>query len=347
MSDQLSPLPLPKTLLHYICFICLVGWGASAIAVASQVGTMAPWLEWARELASQFFFGLLAFGFFYIQFVAVERFAARELNFTFGHIQVLGGLALFLVGIVRDAAALILNAPQFGSNGLGSTLLFYICVLGEGMLLANVVVTYALPQGVAAARPAALVAVPAPWPRATTADLQKVAAQFDWSNSPAVLFAIAAAFFFVAGVVLVSAVNTRVPVLKAGAISYVSPGYLWMPLAIPFAIFAVIYWLIEIFKGWTFDHPLRAFIWPARFSPCSNRSASIGRGRSQPRTFTSRCPRSAISSESSRFSPWPPARSSGTSSSVPAERHRRRGQFAQPKNLLPKRITPFLPATCC
>ena len=158
MSDQLSPLPLPKTLLHYICFICLVGWGASAIAVASHVGTMAPWLEWARELASQFFFGLLAFGFFYIQFVAVERFAARELNFTFGHIQVLGGLALFLVGIVRDAAALILNAPQFGSNGLGSTLLFYICVLGEGMLLANVVVTYALPQGVAAARPAALVA---------------------------------------------------------------------------------------------------------------------------------------------------------------------------------------------
>ncbi|MGA8014216.1 MAG: hypothetical protein WB949_17425 [Candidatus Acidiferrales bacterium] len=253
MSDQLPPLPPPKTLLHYICFICLVGWGASAIAVASHVGTAAPWLDWARELASQFFFGLLAFGFFYIQFVAVERFAAGELNFTFGHIQVLGGLALFLVGIVRDAAALILNTPQFGSNGLGSTLLFYICVLGEGMFLANVVVTYALPQGVAAARPAALVARPAPQTRAMPADLQKVAAQFDWSNSPAVLFAIAAAFFFVVGVVLVSAVNTRVPVLKAGAISYVSPGYLWMPLAIPFAIFAVIYWLIEIFTGWTFD----------------------------------------------------------------------------------------------
>ncbi len=253
MSEQLPPLPPPKILLHYICFFCLVGWGASAIAVASHVGTMAPWLMWARELASQFFFGLLAFGFFYIQFVAVERFAARELNFTFGHIQVIGGLALFLVGIVRDVAALILNAPQFGSNGLGSTLLFYICVLGEGMFLANVVVTYALPQGLAAVRPAALVAGLPPRTRAMPTDLKKVAEQFDWSNSPAVLFAIAGAFFFVAGVALVSAVNTRVPVLKDGAISYVSPGYLWMPLAIPFAIFAVIYWLIEIFTGWTFD----------------------------------------------------------------------------------------------
>ncbi len=253
MYDQLPPLPPPKTLLHYICFICLVGWGASAILVASHVGTPAPWLEWARELAFQFFFGLLAFGFFYIQYVAVERFAARELNLTLGHIQVLGGLVLFLVGIVRDLAALILNAPQFGSSGLGSTLLFYICVLGEGTFLANVVVTYALPQGLAAARPAAPVARPAPQTRAMPADLQKVAEQFDWSNSPAVLFAIAAAFFFVAGVVLVSAVSTRVPILKDGAISYVSPGYLWMPLAIPFAIFAVIYWLVEIFTGRTFD----------------------------------------------------------------------------------------------
>jgi hypothetical protein len=253
MSDQLPPLPPPKILLHYICFFWLVGWGASAIVIASHVGTPAPWLEWARALASQFFFGLLAFGFFYIQYVAVERVVGRELNLAFAHIQVLGGLALFLVGIVRDAAALILNAPQFGSSGLDSTLLFYICVLGEGMFLANVVVTYALPQGLATARPTPPVVRPAPQTRAVTSDLQKVAAQFDWSNSPAVLFAIAGAFFFVVGVVLVSVASTRVPILRDGAISYVSPGYLWIPLAIPFAAFAVVYWLIEIFTGRTFD----------------------------------------------------------------------------------------------
>jgi hypothetical protein len=253
MPDQLPPLPPPKSLLHYMCFFCLVGWGVSAIVLASHVGTMAPWFEWVRELASQFFFGLLAFGFFYIQYAVVERVAGHELNLAFGHIQVLGCLALFLVGIVRDAAALILNAAQFGSSGLDSTLLFYICVLGEGMFLANVVVTYALPQGLATARPAAPAARPAPQTRAMPGDLRKVAAQFDWSNSPAVLFAIAGAFFFVAGVVLVLAVNTRLPILKDGAIASVSSGYLWMPLAIPFAIFAVIYWLIDIFTGRTFD----------------------------------------------------------------------------------------------
>ena len=47
---DLSALPPPKKLLHYVCFFCLVGWGVSATVVASHVGTQAGWFEWTRQL---------------------------------------------------------------------------------------------------------------------------------------------------------------------------------------------------------------------------------------------------------------------------------------------------------
>lgn len=180
MFFEKIPLP-PKKLLHYVCFFCLVAWGISATVVASHVGSMAAWFEWTRQLAMLSFFGLLTFGFFYIEWVAVERVAGRELNENLGHI-----------------------------------------------------------------RPA----VPS---RAPSTTPQKIAATFDWSSSPTVIFSVAAAFFVLAGIFLIVKSPARMPLMKDGALTYVSPGYLWLPLAIPFGVFAVIYWLIEIFTGHTFD----------------------------------------------------------------------------------------------
>ncbi len=248
------PLP-PKKLLHYVCFFCLVAWGISATVVASHVGSMAAWFEWTRQLAMLSFFGLLTFGFFYIEWVAVERVAGRELNRDIGHLQVAGGAALLLVAYIVDVAALISNDSQFfGLSGLGDNLLTYIAILGEGVFVANVVMTYALAKGsVAAARPVIPISRPVVPSRAPSSTPQKIAATFDWSSSPTVIFGVAAAFFILAGIFLIVKSPARMPFMNDGALTYVSPGYLWLPLAMPFAVFAVIYWLIEIFTGRTFD----------------------------------------------------------------------------------------------
>jgi hypothetical protein len=259
MFNQTPDLPPTKKLLHYVCFFCLVGWGASAAVVASHVDSMAPWFEWTRQLAMLCFFALLTFGFFYIEYVAVERLAGRELNETLGHLQAAGGTALLLAGVVIDVAALISNDSQFfGLNGVGDTLLALIAILGEGVFLANIVVTYVLANQTAApAQQVILISRPAPpaKPPAGTpiGTAQKIAERFDWSSSPTVIFGTAAAFFVLAGIFLIVKSPARMPLERNGALTYVSPGYLWLPLAIPFAVFAVIYWLIEIFTARTFD----------------------------------------------------------------------------------------------
>jgi hypothetical protein len=257
MFNQVPDLPPTKNLLHYVCFFCLVSWGASAAVVASHVGSMAPWFEWTRQLAMVCFFALLIFGFFYIEYVAVEHLADCALNEKLGHLQVAGGAALLLAGVVIDVAALISNDSQFlGLNGVSDTLLALIAILGEGVFLANVVMTYVLAnraagpgqQVIPISRPAA-----ARQARAPIGAVQKIAERFDWSSSPAVIFGAAAAFFVLAGVFLIVKSPARMPLIRDGGLTYVSPGYLWLPLAIPFAAFAVIYWLVEIFTGRTFD----------------------------------------------------------------------------------------------
>lgn len=255
MFAKIQDFPPPKKLLHYVCFFCLVTWGASAVAIASHVGSLAGWFESTRQLALFSFFGLLTFGFFYIQFAAVERVIGRELNETLGHLQVTGSALLFLLGVVVDLAALLSNNPQISGMGLADNILVVICVLGEGMFLVNVVTTYVLARDAGASgRPVIPISRPAAPPtRAPIAAAQKVAARFDWSSSPALIFGVAAAFFLLAGIFLIEKSPARMPLMKDGALAYVSPGYLWIPLAIPFAVFAVAYWLIEIFTGWTFD----------------------------------------------------------------------------------------------
>jgi hypothetical protein len=258
MFNQVPDLPPTKKLLHYICFLCLVSWGASAAVVASHVGSNAPWFEWTRQLAMLCFFALLIFGFFYIEYVAVERLADCALNEKLGHLQIAGGAALLLAGIVIDVAALVSNDSQFlGLNGVGDTLLALIAILGEGVFLVNVVMTYVLAnEAVAPGRQVIPISRPAPAARPPGVPMgaaQKIAERFDWSRSPTVIFGAAAAFFVLAGIFLIVKSPARMPLIWDGGLTYVSPGYLWLPLAIPFAAFAVIYWLVEICTGRTFD----------------------------------------------------------------------------------------------
>ncbi|HXT86211.1 MAG TPA: hypothetical protein VN745_04230 [Verrucomicrobiae bacterium] len=65
-------------------------------------------------------------------------------------------------------------------------------------------------------------------------------------DSPVAVFGSGAAFFVVMGMIFafVSPLVTRMPVLWNGRIIFVAAGYLWMPLAAPFAVFAAAYWLL-------------------------------------------------------------------------------------------------------
>jgi hypothetical protein len=253
MFSQPLPLPPPKKLLHYVCFFCLVGWGISATVVASHAGSVAAWFEWTRQLALLCFFALLAFGFFYIEYVAVEQLAECELNEFLGHLQVSGGAILLLVGVVVDISAMITNDPNFVSSGFGDKLLALICILGEGAFIANVVMTFALANRNTRARPVISISRKVAPPGTPAAKAREIAAQFDWSSSPAVIFGIAAAFFLLAGILLIVKSPARMPLAQNGALTYVSPGYLWLPLALPFGFFALVYRFIEIFTGRTFD----------------------------------------------------------------------------------------------
>ena len=87
------------------------------------------------------------------------------------------------------------------------------------------------------------------------ADVDKPAPTFGWPRSPIKLFGITAAFFLVVGIIfMVSGLfNAQMPVLRNGTVTRVSAGYLWLPVALPFAAFALIYAWLELALQRVFD----------------------------------------------------------------------------------------------
>lgn len=70
----------------------------------------------------------------------------------------------------------------------------------------------------------------------------------DWPGSPAMLFGIAAAFFAVMGIVLLSTgvLHDRLPFVQNGQVIHVRAGNLVFLVGVPFALFALIYRGIEL-----------------------------------------------------------------------------------------------------
>lgn len=87
------------------------------------------------------------------------------------------------------------------------------------------------------------------------ADVDKAAPTFGWPRSPVKLFGITAAFFLVMGAIfIISGIfNAQMPVLQNGKVTHVSTGYLWLPIALPFACFALIYGWLELALDRAFD----------------------------------------------------------------------------------------------
>ena len=69
------------------------------------------------------------------------------------------------------------------------------------------------------------------------------------------LFGIAAAFFVFMGIIFVNTglLATKLPVVQNGEVTHVLAGYLWLPIALPFGLFALVYAGLEIGTGWKFD----------------------------------------------------------------------------------------------
>jgi len=79
-----------------------------------------------------------------------------------------------------------------------------------------------------------------------------------WPRSPALLFGIAAGFFLFMGIIFINTgiLNTKLPVVQNGEITHVLAGYLWLPIALPFGLFALIYAGLEIGTGWEFKESI-------------------------------------------------------------------------------------------
>ncbi len=85
--------------------------------------------------------------------------------------------------------------------------------------------------------------------------VDKPATTFGWPRSPVKLFGITAAFFLLMGMIfMISGLfNAQMPVLQNGKVTRVSAGYLWLPVALPFASFALIYGWLELALERVFD----------------------------------------------------------------------------------------------
>ena len=247
---SLSRTPSPKELLRYSVFFCLVAWGISVIAVASHPGSMSAWYWWTRQLAADMFVAFLPFGFLYAEYSCVERYFRRELEASLGYVQGFGCMAAIVWVLLAYVFAQTTGSNQPAPARLSANAIFYMLVFGEAVFIANIFWSYVRQEQTAPVHaPLRPSSIPPPQNAAipTSANQRKredqsktVAVRFD---SPAVVFASGAAFFLVMGTIFafVGPLVTRMPVFWKGQLMFVPAGYLWMPLAIPFAVFAAIY----------------------------------------------------------------------------------------------------------
>jgi hypothetical protein len=221
----------PEKLFRFIALLCLVGWGGSAIYIASHVGSMEDAYFRARDLASYFFTAIWIFLFFYAQYHLVPRFIHRDLDRRIGLWHAGGSLALLIVG------ALNVILPQTKSD-LPSSLLFWITLLGEAAFIGNVMWSY-----VSSVREIPILPV-APSAKSTPEHVPNASSKnMGWPKSPAKLFGIGAAFFAGGGIVsiILNVPSYPIPVPLSGHMHFLPYGLLWLVAAVPFGAFALLY----------------------------------------------------------------------------------------------------------
>lgn len=221
----------PEKLFRFIALLCLVGWGGSAIYIASHVGSMEDAYFRARDLASYFFTAIWIFIFFYAQYRVAPRFLHRDLDRRIGLWHAGADLALLILG------ALLVILPQTKSD-LPSSLLFWITLLGEAVFIGNVMWSY-----VSGEREVPLLPV-APSAKSTPEHVRDASPKnMGWPKSPAKLFGIGAAFFAGGGIVsvILNVPSFPIPFPISGQMHFLPYGVLWLVAAVPFGVFSLLY----------------------------------------------------------------------------------------------------------
>jgi hypothetical protein len=221
----------PEKLFRLSALSCIVGWGLSAIYIASHLSPLDEPPTRTRDLASYFFAAIWIFVFFYAQYRVAPRFIHRDLDRRVGLWHALGSLALLIVG------ALHAMLPQTKSD-VPSGLLFWITLLGEGAFIGNVVWSYVQGEPKVPLLPVVPTAKTTPQP--VRDDSPK---NMGWPKSPDKLFGIGAAVFAAGGLVslILNMPSFKVGVPWSGQLHFFPIGLLWLAAAAPFAIFAMLY----------------------------------------------------------------------------------------------------------
>jgi hypothetical protein len=183
-----------------------------------------------------------------MEYRLVEAFIKRELDRRFGYAQVFGCLLITLYGVLA-----ILGATSAGRGtppGLSERVLLLLAVIGEAVFVFNIVYTYRAEQtGLTIRQPASsALAIRSNKTNQVRPRSEKgLRLSGNWQNSPVAMFGIAAAFFALMGMFFarVGFLTSRVPVGWNGTVTQVPAGYLCASTALPFAMFAVVYLILE------------------------------------------------------------------------------------------------------
>jgi hypothetical protein len=221
----------PEKLFRLIVLGCIVGWGLSAIYIVSHVDSMEDAYVRARDLAWYFFAAIWIFVFFYAQYRLVSRFLHRNLDRRVGLWHAGGSLALLIVGALN---ALL---PQTNAD-VPSGVLFWITLLGEAAFIGNVIWSYV--QGEPKVPFLPIVPTAKTTPERVRDDSPK---NMGWPKTPENLFGIGAAVFAASGLVslILNMPSSKVGVPWSGQLHFLPMGLLWMAVAAPFALFAMLY----------------------------------------------------------------------------------------------------------
>jgi len=236
----------PEKLFRFLVLICLVGCGGSAIYVFSHAGSMEDAIFRARDLASYSFTAIWIFVFFYAQYRVVPRFLHRDLDRRIGLAHAGGSFLLLTFG------ALNVLLPQVKSD-LPSSVLFWMTLLGETVFIGNAIWSYVSGERTLPVLPVVPSAkrtpehVPDPRPK-----------NLGWPKSPAKLFGIGAGFFAGAGLIsiLFGVPSFPIPLPIGGQMDFMPYGALWLAAAVPFGIFALLYWYLSSAQRIVFEESL-------------------------------------------------------------------------------------------
>jgi hypothetical protein len=235
----------PEKVMRGAVIFCLLAMGASLIAIAQHPQSYWPALQRNKDLASYFFLSVCLFGFFYIQYLGLQRVIKRRLNPAIGYIQSAGAAAMLLYGGWRLWHPGVDYDLALASSSFLEKFWLSMAVVGEAVFVLNIVWSYAYGEDVSITQPAPPEIKKHYWITATQG----------WPKSALKQFGITAVFFFAGGILslIFNFPSIRLPIRMLRQTLYMPFSLLWLSSAATFGVFALGYKLLADYCGGAFD----------------------------------------------------------------------------------------------